>query len=224
MIKQMFSRRWIGTLIFICIPIIYAVYRITNMQFLDNAMGNLLATILGVIFGVPIGLEINRSQQEAQSKKEEKQRNEEQEEILKANIESVYRELLENEDHLKRLEHALVQINKPSESAWEWLIAISDSFSSDAYYSLDRSVVDENHWRSLHLPLYLAYPKTMLGLKHRIREGKAAYLFYLKRRKRQKGINDELSFIRARSRETLERVIEAQKEVDTFRRQKGYIQ
>lgn len=234
MIKKMLSRKWLWALIIVCIPITYSLFRITNIQYWDNAIGNLLATIFGVVFGIPIGLEINRVQQEAQRKREEelkreenttkeKLRNEEQEEILKINVENVYRELVENRKHLVRLQHALDQIDISTDVAWEWLRAISDSLSSEAYFHLSQSMIDENRWRDLHLPLYIAYPETLLGLRNRIREGRAARSFYLTKKLDRKVDDDELQFIRDLARETLRRVDEAKQEVDRFRRYKKYI-
>lgn len=41
-------------------PIIYSLYKLTNQNYWDGAVGNWLATMLGVIGGIPIALEVNR--------------------------------------------------------------------------------------------------------------------------------------------------------------------
>lgn len=233
--KKLFSREWwFATIIFI-VSISYFLFRVIDPVFRDNALGNLFATVMGVVVGIPIGLEINRVQQEAQRKREEEQKyddneaieiqkKEEQEEILKANIQSVYRELTDNQKHVKRLQNALAQAKNSTQEHWEWISAISDSFTSDAYYTLDRSEIDENAWRELHVPLYIAYPMMLLALRNRIREGKAAHSFYLKYKNDQKSADDELKFIRDLSRETLGRIEQATQEVDRFKRYKKYVE
>lgn len=235
MIKEIFSRKWLWVLIIICIPVIYALFRITDAQFWDSAMGNLLATILGVIVGIPIALEINRAQQESQRIKEEEQKHkeneaierqkkEEQEETLKTNIQNIYRELIDNQKHLKRLENALTQTESSAQDHWEWVSAISESFTSDAYYNLNRAEIDENLWRELHSHLYTAYPMTLIALRNRIREAKAAHFFYLKQKDDQNNADHELRYIRDLSRVTQVQIEQAIQEVDRFRRYKKYIE
>lgn len=61
---------FLPVLILLLIPLIYSLYRVSNLNYWDGTMGNWLATILGVIGGIPIALEVNKWMSQEEEKRE----------------------------------------------------------------------------------------------------------------------------------------------------------
>lgn len=69
-------------LVLLLIPTMYSLYRFTNQNYWDGAVGNWLATILGVIGGIPIALEVNRLITDADDRKKRKAEKDKEEAML----------------------------------------------------------------------------------------------------------------------------------------------
>ncbi|HRQ42639.1 MAG TPA: hypothetical protein PLD25_32400 [Chloroflexota bacterium] len=148
---------WAVVAIAAAIPTLYFFWKLTDLDFIDSAMGNWFATMIGVLVGILIALEIDRWQQEVQSKREKETQEAEELrrkikilQLVKKELEYNYKSLKarreDNEPEPKRV----VLAQKLKEELWnafsdggelEWIqdLQLLDDIA-DAYYHI-RNVI-----------------------------------------------------------------------------------
>lgn len=87
-----------GLLVLVILPpLIYSYFRVAEVSYWDDVMGNLIATLVGVIIGIPFALEINRLIVRQEEKKKLNEARQKNKDILML----IKQELIFNLDRLK---------------------------------------------------------------------------------------------------------------------------
>ncbi len=158
--------RWliIGLLSFF--PILYFIFRITDIPFRDSLMGNWFATMIGALAGILTAIEINHSLENIEKTKretEEKQRKEKILSLIKEELNFNLNEMMSRQPNSPDKNQRSVRIPGLKDELWD---AFSDSGEiqwlndpqlldviTKAYYYV-RSVIylEEKYFDVLHFP------------------------------------------------------------------------
>jgi hypothetical protein len=152
------------------VPIIYFIYRLSDLPFRDSAMGNWFATMIGALIGILFALEINRVQQAAQEKKECDLREKEERDrkvkilaLIKKELDYNRTALLARQPNKEEGAKRVVLVNRLKDELWnafsdggelQWIkdVQLLD-FIATAYYHV-RAIIflEEKYFEATHFP------------------------------------------------------------------------
>lgn len=192
------------------IPIYYFFSNLKNEQFIINAMGNWFASLLGVFAGGLLAFEIANLQVNLQEKKNADAIDSERHKKALPISKWLKDELDNNIGRLNRLRNVLFE-EYSSLELWDYLIAISDGFTTHAF----ERIVSEGLASEIpfsHLLLSRGYDG-LIDLQQRIREGKTVHVYLYDKESEITSPNKELSLVKRYADLVMEQLIECSEPV-----------